>query len=347
MTQQDSDQQQPMPGTDAWLAQVVEDVIDPERPIIDPHHHLWPDGGALPYGLSELDGDTGDGHNIAATVFVECGAAYDPSAAPEYASVGETRFVATEAAHSAGRQGQPAISAIVANADLRLPSDALTAVLDAHVAAGNGLLRGIRHSLARAPEPNAMMIPGRAAEGLSADAGFRAGVALLGERGLVFDSWHYHHQNAEFGELAAAVPNTTMVLDHFGTPIGVGSLAGRHDEVFETWKRDIGRVAEQPNVVAKLGGLAMPDNGYGWHERATPASSDELVEAQARYYLHTIECFGPERCMFESNFPVDRFSLSYRTTWNAFKKIASSFSAPDQQLMFHDTAARVYGLQLS
>ncbi len=338
------DSDYPSPGSQPWLDQVIEDVIDPERPIIDPHHHLWPEGGMLQYGLAELDSDTGAGHNVRSTVFVECRAAYDRSADPHLASVGETRFVAEQAALTVGRPDLPPLAAIVSDADLRLPSETLDEVLDAHAAAGGDLFRGIRQSLARAPEPDVMMIPGSAPEGLSIDPDFRAGVATLGERGLVYDCWHYHHQNADFADLAAAVPGTTMVLDHFGTPIGVGSLSGRFDEVFEQWRGDIGRVAEQPNVVAKLGGLAMPDNGYGWHERATPATSDELVEAQSRYYLHAIECFGVERCMFESNFPVDRLSLSYRTTWNAFKKMAAGFSDADKHELFYGTASRVYGI---
>lgn len=331
------------PGSDEWLNQFAEDVIDPDRRILDPHHHLWPAGGALPYGLDQLHADTGDGHNIEATVFVECGAAYRSSGPNHLRSVGETEFVAAQAAASAQRVDQASIRGIVSNADLRL-GPLLDETLDAHRAAGNGLFVGIRHSLARAPEPEVMAIPGMADEGLSADPAFRAGLAKLGERGLIFDSWHYHHQNAEFAALAAAVPGTTMVLDHFGTPIGVGRLADRQDEVFELWKEDIAAVAENPNVVAKIGGLAMPDNGYGWHLRDQPASSEELVDAQARYYLHTIECFGPDRCMFESNFPVDRFSLSYRTVWNAFKKIAASYSEDDKDRLFYRTAQRIYGL---
>ncbi len=333
------------PGSDEWLNQSVEEVVDPDRRLLDPHHHLWPPGGALPYGLDELHGDTADGHNVTNTVFVECGAAYRTDGPDHLRSVGETEFVAAQAARSTELSGQATINGIVASADLRL-GDLLDEVLDAHAAAGQGRFVGIRQALARAPEPEVMAIPGRAPEGLSTDPDFRAGLARLGERGLVYDSWHYHHQNIEFAELAAAVPGTTMVLDHFGTPIGVGRYADRRDEVFEVWRDDIVKVAENPNVVAKIGGLAMPDNGFGWHQRATPASSDELVEAQARYYLHTIECFGPERCMFESNFPVDRFSLSYRTVWNAFKKMASSFSEADQDRLFFGTASEVYGLGL-
>ena len=205
-------------------------------------------------------------------------------------------------------------------------------------------MKGIRHSNARDADPASLTIPGGAPEGLSAEPVFRAGVVRLGERGLVFDSWHYHHQNQDFAELAAAVPGTTMVLDHFGTPIGVRRFAGKLDEVFETWCDEVAAVAANPNVVAKIGGLAMPDNGYGWHLRDRPATSEEIVEAHARWYHHTIECFGPDRCMFESNVPVDRFSVSYRVLWNALKSVAARYTAEERDQLFFGIAERVYGL---
>jgi L-fuconolactonase len=331
------------PGTDAWLAQVVEDVVDPEQRIVDPHHHLWPPGGALPYGLDELHADTGDGHRVEATVFVECHAAYRPDGPEHLRPVGETEFVAQAAQASAARPGTAEIRGIVAHADLTLGPQ-LDEVLDAHAEAGGGRFRGIRHAGAHDPDPASLRIAGRAPAGLYADPAFRAGVERLGQRGLTYDTWHYHHQNADFAELAAAVPGTTMVLDHFGTPLGVGRFAGRRDEVFEGWRRDIAAIAELPNVVAKLGGLAMPDNGFGWHERDRPATSDELVDAQARYYHHTIECFGPHRWMFESNFPIDRFSVSYRVLWNALKKVAARYSPEERDAMFAGTAASTYRL---
>jgi predicted TIM-barrel fold metal-dependent hydrolase len=170
----------------------------------------------------------------------------------------------------------------------------------------------------------------------------RAGVARLGQRGLTYDTWHYHHQIDEFAALARAVPDTLMVLDHFGTPLGVGPYADKRDDIFEQWKVSMAAVAKCENVVAKLGGMAMPDNGFGWHRDPKPPTSDEFVAQQERYYLHTIECFGPDRCMFESNFPVDRMSLSYLVLWNAFKKIAAPFSADERDAMFFGTATRVY-----
>jgi len=328
----------PTPGSQAWLDLVVEDVVEPDLAIVDPHHHLWPDGGAMPYGLADLHADTGDGHLIEQTVFVECHAAYRTGGDPEFAPVGETEFVAGEAM----RDPERLISAIVAHADLRSPR--LDEVLEAHEAAGRGLLRGIRDALSHAKHPEVLRIPGRAPAGLYADPAFRAGVARLGERGLSYDTWHYHYQNPEMLEVARAVPGTTMVLDHFGTPLGVGPYASQREEIFEQWKLDIAAIAQCENVVAKIGGMAMPDNGFGWDGADRPASSDEFVAAQRRYYLHAIECFGPERCMFESNFPVDRFSLSYRTVWNAFKKLTADFSPDERTAMFSGTARRVYRL---
>ncbi len=333
----------PTPGSPEWFAQNVEEVVDPGRAIVDPHHHLWPQGGSLPYSLDDLHGDTDDGHHIEATVFIECHAGYRADGPEAFRSVGETAFVAENAAESRRRDGHAPILGIVANADLRL-GDLLDEVLDAHAEAAGDLFKGIRHAGASDPEPHTLRIAGRAPAGLYDDPAFREGVTRLGERGLTYDTWHYHHQNADFARLAAAVPGTTMILDHFGTPLGVGRFAGKADEIFEAWKDDIAAIAQNQNVVAKLGGLAMPDNGFGWHERDRPASSDELVDAQARYYHHTIECFGAERCMFESNFPVDRFSISYRNFWNAAKKIAADFSESDQDAMFRSTARRIYRL---
>lgn len=326
------------PGTPEWFAQVAEDTVDPTRPIVDPHHHLWPAGGALPYGLDELHADTTSGHLIEKTVFIECGAAYDSDAPEHLAPLGETRFVASESA----RDPQHLIAGIIAHVDLR--RDDVSALLDAHLAAGNGLVKGIRDALARADHPEILAIPGHAPRDLYKDPKFKRGVAMLGERGLTYDSWHYHYQNIEFLELARAVPNTTMVLDHFGTPLGVGPYEAQREEIFSQWKTDIAAIASCSNVVAKLGGLAMPDNGTGWNTAERPPTSDEFLAQQRRYYEHTIECFGPERCMFESNFPVDRFSLSYQVFWNACKKLTASFTESEKDAMFRGTATRIYSL---
>ncbi len=330
------------PGSPEWLALVQEEIVDPHRVIVDPHHHLWQRLLNSTYLLGDLWGDTRSGHNVVETVFVECTASYRDEGPEHLRPVGETEFVAAVAKESAAGPGST-IAGIVAHADLTR-GDAVEEVLSAHEAAGNGLFRGIRHAGARAEEPDALMIPGRAPKGLYAEPRFREGMRVLGRLGLTYDTWHYWYQNADLVQLAGSAPDTLIILDHFGTPLGVGPYAGRRGEIFAEWKKGIAEVASCPNVVAKLGGLAMPDNGFGWHTRATPPTSDEFVAAQRPYYLHTIECFGPERCMFESNFPVDKLSIAYPVMYNGMKKIVSDFSDAEKDAMFRGTARRVYRL---
>ena len=320
-----------------------ESIVEPDRRIIDPHHHLWR-GSRLggDYLLEDLHGDTGSGHHIVKTVFVECGAEYRQDGPEHMRPLGETEFV-VEQARLSENSGGAVIVGIVGRADLQL-ADGVREVLEAHLEIGDGRFRGIRHAGARDPHPEALMIAGRAPEGLYADPGYREGMKVLGEMDLTFDTWHYHHQNPAFAELARACPDTRMILDHFGTPLGVGPYAGKREEIFEQWKKDIAEIASCDNVIAKIGGMAMPDNGFGWHDRETPVSSDEFVEAQRAYYLHTIECFGVERCMMESNFPVDKMSISYRTLYNGLKKIVSDFSDSEKDSLFYGTGERVYRL---
>lgn len=324
-----------------WLDQVQEEIIDPGREIIDPHHHLWNRGGSS-YEMPQLWADTGSGHNVVETIFIECRAGYRVDGPDHLRPVGETEYVV--GLLDAAGDGGPPVSGIVAHADLTLPIDQLDEVLDAHEAAAAGRFRGIRHAGAHEPSPDALSIPGRGAPGQYLDPDFHRGVAHLGNHGLTYDTWHYHHQNRDFIALAKAVPDTTMILDHFGTPLGVGQYEGQRADIFVRWKDDMAALAECPNVVAKLGGFAMPDNGWGWHEQDRPPSSDEFIEAQADWYHHMISCFGPDRCMFESNFPVDRLSISYPVLWNALKKIASGYDDAAQEMMFSGTARRVYGL---
>jgi L-fuconolactonase len=339
-----------IPGSYAWLEQVREDIIDPNRPIIDPHHHLWPNDWRKAYLLEDFWRDTGSGHRVEKTVFVECRASY-PDDGPEHLRpLGETEFVAQIARASrdtetASDGTRPAVIAgFVAHADLTLDHSILRELLQAHESKSEGLFRGIRHSGARDPNPKALSIPGRAPEKLYADPRFREGVTLLGSLGLTYDTWHYHHQNPDYLDLARAIPGTQFILDHFGTPLGVGNYAGQREEIFRQWKLDIAAIARCPNVVAKLGGLAMPDCGYGWDQADCPATSDELVAAHQDYYHYAIECFGPTRCMFESNFPVDKRSLSYAVYWNAMKKIAARYDDDEKNALFYGTAARIYRL---
>jgi len=332
-----------MAAHDEWLSQVQEDALEPERPICDPHHHLWDHPGNR-YLLDELMADVkSGGHNVVSTVFVECLSMYRAEGAEELRPVGETEFVQGVAAMSAsgGYGATRAASGIVSYANLAL-GDAVVPVLEAHVAASPNRFRGIRHAAGWHESPAVRNSHTNPPRGLYLDAGFRRGFAQLGRLGLTFDAWLYHPQLPELADLARAFPEVTIVLDHFGGPLGIGPYAGQLDAVFEDWRRDIAGVASCPNVVAKLGGINMPLNGFGWDKRDRPPTSKELAEATGRYYLHTIDLFGPERCMFESNFPVDRASCSHGVLWNTFKRLVAGFREDEKSAMFHDTAVRVY-----
>jgi predicted TIM-barrel fold metal-dependent hydrolase len=331
-----------------WLASTVEEPLEPDRPICDPHHHLWDQQTARiapRYLLDEILEDVGAGHNVVSTVFIECGAMFKRDGPELLRPVGETEFVNGIAAMSAsGIYGKTRVAAgIVGTADLRL-GDAVGPVLDAQIAAGRGRFRGIRRAAAWDPDaavPKHRTNPG---PGLFQRDDFRAGFAHLAPRGLTFEAWCYHRQIPDVTALARAFPDTTIILNHFGGPIGVGAYAGKAKEVYAEWRGSISELATCPNVVVKLGGINMEVNGFGWHERPRPPGSQALAEATRHYYELTIEKFGADRCMFESNFPVDKASCSYTVLWNSFKRLTSGCSAADKAKLFHDTAARVYRL---
>jgi L-fuconolactonase len=329
--------------SDSWLSSVQEEIIDPDRRIIDPHHHLWRTG--IVYQVEDLWRDTESGHNIEKTVFVDCSAEYRTDGPEHLKCLGETEFVLEQAKLSEeGTKGEAIIAAIVSTADLTL-GDSVAEVLDQHIELGEGRFRGIRLAAARDPNPESLVLPGQAQEGLYSLPGFRRGMKVLGDRGLSYDAWHYHHQNQDFLKMARAVPATQIILDHLGSPLGVGPYAGKRDEIFEQWKIDIEAISRCDNVVAKLGGLLMPDNGFGFDKRDGAPSSDEFVEVQRRYFLHAIECFGPDRCMFASNFPVDKLSIAYPILYNGLKKLVADFSEAEKDAMFYGTAARIYKIQ--
>ena len=319
-----------------------EPILDPDRRILDPHHHLWPAGAGPAYLLDELRADTGDGHRVEATVFVECMTGYLTDGPEALRRSGESAFVARVARDS--RDGKGArIAAIVGSADLLAPDD-LDALLDAHIEAGKGLFRGIRHAAAwdasDAIRPSHHHPPPH----LYLDATFRRGFAKLADQGLTFDAWLFHPQIPELTDLARAFPGASIILDHLGGPVGIGPYAGKRDAYFPKWRADMAQLATCPNVTVKLGGMAMPINGWDWHKTGAPDSA-AFAAAQGDWYRAAIDLFGPDRCMFESNFPVDRASLSYRTLWNGLKRIAAPYSAAEKDLMFRGTAARVYGVE--
>ena len=336
---------------------MAEAILDPDLPIVDPHHHLWdrrnyaPPAsapGAAPthpfitaiadaqrYLLDELLADTGSGHNVRATVFVECGAMYRADGPVEMRPIGETEFVGGVAAMSAsGGYGETrACAGIVSKADLLL-GDGVKAVLEAHVQAAAGRFRGIRNSASFEADKEVLGPLNRVEEGLYLDSTFRKGFKHLAPMGLSFDAWLLEPQLPDVIDLARAFPDTAIVLDHVGTPLGRGSYEGRLPERFPIWRDNIRELAKAQNVVVKLGGLAMAFCNFPSFLAEPRAPSEQLAAEWGPSIEACIEAFGPERCMFESNFPVDMGACTYAVLWNAFKRIAKGYSADEKAALF-------------
>lgn len=329
-----------------WLAQHTEEVIDPQRPIVDPHHHLWNRGG-LRYMIEDIAADIASGHNVIATVYVEARSMYRAGGPEELRPVGEVEFANGAAAMSAsGGYGPAAICAgIVGHANLLL-GDGAKPVLEAEIAAGQGRFRGIRHSSAWDAEADVAGMYASRPQGLLLDSTFRRGFACLAPLGLSFDSWLFHPQIGELTDLARAFPDTKIMLDHCGGPIGRGRFADRRDETFVEWKASITEIAKCPNVYVKLGGLAMCLLGYDFHMRPKPPTSEQAAAAWRPYIETCIEAFGAGRATFESNFPPDKGQCSYQVIYNAFKRIAAPYSEAEKTALFSKTATDFYGLNL-
>jgi L-fuconolactonase len=334
---------------DAWRAKIVEPAIDPDFPIIDAHHHLWPEA-PVPhmeaYGVTALTADkVTSGHNVVKTVFVEAFTRYRDSGPPSLRPVGETEFV-DAVGREADRQGGRAAglcAAIVAHADMML-GDAIEDVLIAHRQASPDRLRGIRHLIAH-DQDYPGVLPSQ--PGTMQNAEFRAAFARLAPNGLSFDVWLMHPQLGDLAELAAAFPETTIILDHVGSPMGIGRYANGGANGFDEWRRAMTLVAAQRNVMLKLGALNMEFTGLGVPlGDSRPWDSEQMARAQRTHLLTAIDIFGPSRCMFESNFPVDRMATSATVLWNCFKRVATGYSAAERADLFAGSAARIYRIKV-
>jgi L-fuconolactonase len=335
-----------------WLALRHEEPIDPAMPIIDAHHHLWDRGGAR-YLLDEIkrDIDAG-GHNIRATVYLQCDSMYRADGEAKFAPIGETEFVNGVAAMAASGSYGPAriCAGIVGFADLLLGAE-VDAVLEGHVRAGGGpggRFKGIRYCSVWDADPSIKSTPMDFPQGLLLDAKFRSGFARLSRYGLSFDSLIYHTQIPELTDIARAFPDTTIVLNHVGMPLGIGAAyAGRRDEVFADWQRNIREFGKCPNARVKLGGMGMHMFGFDFEKRPVPPSSEDLAETWRPFVETCLEAFGPKRLMFESNFPVDKRYYSYGVMWNAFKRLAAPLSAGEKADLFFNTARDTYRLPIT
>jgi len=336
----------PFGGND-WLALTPETALEPDLPICDPHHHFWDFRTArIPYQrylLHELAADVGSGHNVRSTVFVEARAMYRADGPEEMRPVGEVEFVQGLAAASASGLYGPgrAAASIVGHANLNLGAK-VAPVLEALQAASPNRFRGIRHSVTWDPHPEIENTAAHNMKGQLGSDAFRTGARELARRGLSLEAWLYFPQLPELADFAKAVPDLTIVLNHIGGLLRVGPYADKDDEVLGTWRHGIAAVAACPNVHVKLGGIGMPRTGFDWHLRSTPIGSEELAASMAPLLSYCIEQFTPARSMFESNFPVDKVSYSYRVLYNAFKRVSKPYSPSERGAMLHDTAARVY-----
>jgi L-fuconolactonase len=337
----------PFGGND-WLALTQEPTLEPEIPICDPHHHFWdlrPE--RIPYQrylLHELIADVNQGHNVRSTVFIETRAMYRPDGPVELRPVGEVEFVQGLAAASASGLYGPtrAAATIIGHANLNL-GERVEPVLEALQAASPNRFRGIRHTVTWDPHPE---VGNREKEGVLADERFRAGAAVLARMGLSLDTGLSFPQLPELADFAKALPDLTIILNHLGGLNRSGPYANRDDEVLPIWRRGIAAVAECPNVNVKLGGIGMPRLGFDWHSWTKPIGSEELANSMAPFMSYCIEQFGPDRCMFESNFPPDKVSFSHHILFNAFKRFSKGYSASERAALFHDTATRVYRIDV-
>ncbi|MFL5333885.1 MAG: amidohydrolase family protein [Geminicoccaceae bacterium] len=327
-----------------WLARRQEDILEPTLPIIDPHHHLWDHPGER-YLFADLLRDIGTGHDIRATVFVQCGAMYRAEGPEALRPLGETEFVNGAAAMSASGQYGPAraCAGIIGMVDLTL-GDQVTPLLQAHLALAGPRFKGVRNRTAWHPSPEVRSNLVTPPPSPLAHPAFAEGARALARLGLTLDVWAYHTQLPEVAVLARAVPELTIIIDHVGGPLGVGPFAGRRAEVFPVWKQEMLALAALPNTLVKLGGLAMQVGGFEFHLAEQPPGSAKLAEAWRPYIETCIEAFGSARCMFESNVPVDKGMCSYAVLWNAFKRLAAGAGEAEKAALFAGTAARVYRL---
>ena len=329
-----------------WLARRTEPALEPDLPIIDPHHHLW-ERADWTYLFADLMADIRTGHNILGTVYVQARSMHRADGPEALRPVGETEYVNGVAAMTAsGFYGKVRVCAgIVGTADLTL-GDKVDHVLEAHIRAGGDRFRGIRHIVAWDADSHVRNPNYSPPAHLLMDAGFRRGFARLAPHKLSFEAWLFHPQIDELTNLAQAFPDTAMILNHVGGPLAIGVYEGRQKEIFPGWAASIKALAKCPNVNVKLGGLGMRINGFGFENAIDPPSSDRLAEAWKPYMDTCIEAFGAERCMFESNFPVDKGSYSYGVFWNACKKLAHGASEAEKIALFAGTARRVYRLEI-
>lgn len=324
-----------------WLALGHEDVLEPDLPIVDAHHHFY-DRPSWRYLKDDYLADLRSGHNIVATVYMQAQTRYLDHGPAERRVVGETAYVATQT-QGVDYTGIQLAAGIVGHADLRTGAR-VREVLQAHIEAGQGRFRGVRHLTTWDADASLVNPLSAVPPGLMLDAAYREGVAQLASLGLSYDAWLFFHQLPELLDLARSQPELPVIINHCGGVVRIGAYSSQRDEVYASWRRNMQALAELPNVYVKLGGLGMRINGFEFERAPVPPTSSELAQTWRPWMEPCIELFGAQRCMFESNFPVDKGSYPYATGWNAFKRLTAQCSADERTSLFSETARRVYRL---
>ncbi|MCA8927335.1 MAG: amidohydrolase family protein [Alphaproteobacteria bacterium] len=326
---------------DAWLAKLQEDILEPDLPIIDPHHHLWMRNGYR-YLIPEFMEDAASGHNIVSTVFAECHSMYRPDGPEAERPLGETEFIVGCAAMAASGAFGPAraCAAMFGRVEMTLGA-AVRPLLERHLERSAGRFKGVRYSTgwdANERIPN--VAPARH---MLIDPAVVEAAGVLADMNLTLDVWLYHPQLADVAALADKLPNLAIVLNHVGSPILGGPYRDKGEEVFRDWQQGIADLGQRANVYCKLGALPIRMPG-STADRSLPPGSEEIAAAWGPWMRACIDAFGPARCMFESNFPVQKRWSSYQTTWNAFKRMAADASAAEKADLFAGAATRAYRL---
>ena len=329
-----------------------EEPIDPDIPIVDSHHHLFDeDDGLLAkicdrsrFLVGEYADYVSDGHNVVASIVVEGHTRYRADGPERLRVVGETEFLNDQGAIGASglRHGVRVAAGIIGGTDLR-QGDAVREVLEAHLAVAPNRFKGIRQHALWDADPTIFGDMFDHAAHLYLEDAFRDGFRHLAPLGLSFDALVLAPQLADVAALARSFPETSIVLNHLGHPLGIGAHAGKLEEEYPAWQKDMNDIASCQNVTVKMGGLGSFASGSPTFRADPPASSEVLAAEWRPYAEHTVELFGADRVMFETNVPTDG-SGPFNTVCNAYKRIVAGCSEDERRQIFAGTAASVYRL---
>ena len=335
-----------LPVRQEWLNQHIEDPISPNIPIIDPHHHLW-DVGFGRYYIEELLEDiNSSGHNILSTVYIMSSSntkIYSKDGLEEFKPLTEIEFATSEGkrADLIPNNKVKVNASIVGSVDLTY-GNKLQPVLEKAVNISEGRLKGIRMLLASHTDPRISSGAVKSDLGLMLHPNFIEGAKCIQNANLSLDFWIYHTQLNEMEKIARSLPDLTIILNHIGGPIHLGEYEGKQAATHREWRSAMMRLSRIPNINVKLGGLGMAVNGAKFHNNKFPPNSVQLSDVWKPWIYETIDMFGFDRCMFESNFPVDKGSCSYGALWNAFKILAKDMSDDEINKLFSKNAAKIY-----